>query len=269
LLTAPVAGATPERVISLAPSVTETIFALGMGDRLVGVSVSCDYPPEAARIDRVGTFLTPNLEAIVAARPDVIFAVPSPGNRDPVKSLERLGFKVVVVEANTIAEIKESLITIARELGREVAGREVVARIDSRIAAVRERIQDAPERSVLMVVGQTPLIAVGRGTFQDEFIRMAHGINLAAGVGGSWPHLSIEFVIAAAPQVIIDTTMGNEERVGADAALSFWSAFPTLPAVRDHRVFGDREYQLLRPGPRIGEAFAAIARFIHPEEFGH
>jgi ABC-type hemin transport system substrate-binding protein len=92
----------PQRIVSLAPSLTETVFALGLGDRLVGVSVYCDYPPEAQRIDRVGTFITPNVEAIVAKRPDVILAVPSPGNRSPVESLERLGFKVVVVDPLTL-----------------------------------------------------------------------------------------------------------------------------------------------------------------------
>jgi iron complex transport system substrate-binding protein len=110
-------------------------------------------------------------------------------------------------------------------------------------------------------------VAVGTGTFQDELIRMARGINLAVAAGGVWPRLSIEFAIAAAPEVIIDTTMGNEERAGAEAAMEFWKAFPTIPAVRDRRVYGYKAYQLLRPGPRIAEAYEAIARFIHPERF--
>ena len=267
--TAPAAGATaePMRIISLAPSVTETIFALGLGDRLVGVSVYCDYPPAAERIDRVGTFLTPNVEAIVAKRPDVIIAVPSPGNQGSVQVLRRLGLKVVLVDPNTVAEIKTSLVTIGRELDHEAAAQVLVARIDAQIASVQARLDDAPARKVLMVVGQTPLIAVGTGTFQDELIRMAHGDNLAAAAGGSWPRLSIEFAIAAAPQVIIDTSMGNEEQVGAAPAMAFWKRFPTIPAVRDGHVYGYKAYQVLRPGPRIGEAFEAIARFIHPERF--
>src|SRR5262249_26217070 len=112
-----------------------------------------------------------------------------------------------------------------------------------------------------------PLIAVGAHTFQDELIQMAHGTNVAATAGGAWPHLSLEVAITAAPEVIIDTTMGNEERVGAGAALAFWGQFQTIPAVRDGRVHGYGEYQLLRPGPRIARAFESIARFIHPEQF--
>jgi iron complex transport system substrate-binding protein len=260
-------AAQPMRIISLAPSVTETIFALGLGDQLVGVSVYCDYPPEAERLDRVGTFLTPNVEAIVAKRPDVIIAVPSPGNQGSVQVLRRLGLKVVIVDPNSVTRIKESLVTIGRELDHEAAARALVARIDAQIAHVQARLAGAPARKVLMVVGQTPLIAVGRGTFQDELIRMAHGNNLAAAAGGSWPRLSIEFAIAAAPEVIIDTSMGNEEQAGAAPAMAFWQGFPTIPAVHDGHVYGYRAYQVLRPGPRIGEAFEAIARFIHPERF--
>jgi iron complex transport system substrate-binding protein len=267
-LTAPlIAAADVQRIVSLAPSVTETVFALGLGDRLVGVSTYCDYPPEARRIDRVGTFLTPNLEAILAKHPDVIIAMPTPGNRSSVETLQRLGLKVVLVDPNTVAEIEESLVTIARELGHEEAGHALVAHIEQRMAAVRRRLTDAPERKVLMVVGQTPLMAVGAGTFQDELIRMAHGTNVAAAAAGTWPRLSLEFVISAAPEVIIDTTMGDEERVGAEAATAFWNVFPTLPAVRARRVFGYKTYEVLRPGPRLADAFEAIARFVHPECF--
>jgi iron complex transport system substrate-binding protein len=255
------------RIISLAPSVTETVFALGFGDRLVGVSAYCDYPAEATKIDRVGTFLTPNVEAIVAKQPDVIIAVPSPGNQSAVSALERLGFRVVLVDPNTVSEIEDAIVTIGRVLGHEPQGRALVERIEERMHAVQARVADAPERTVLMVVGQTPLVAVGAGTFQDELIHMARGQNLAATAGGPWPRLSLEFAVAARPQVIIDTTMGNEERVGASAAMAFWSAFPAIPAVRDGRVYGFKAYQVLRPGPRIADALESIARFIHPERF--
>lgn len=260
-------AAEPMRIVSLAPSVTETVFALGLGDRLVGVSTYCDYPPAAEHIDRVGTFLTPNVEAIVAKRPDLVIAVPSPGNQDGVESLRRVGLKVVTVDPNTIDEIKQSLITIARLLGHEDRGRGLVAAINRQMETVRARLAGVPPRKVLMIVGQTPLIAVGPGTFQDELIRLARGTNLAAQAGSAWPHLSLEFVIAAAPEAIIDTTMGNEERAGAEAALAFWNAFPSIPAVRERRVAGYKAYELLRPGPRIAEAFEMIARFIHPERF--
>jgi len=260
-------AAEPQRLISLAPSVTETIFALGAGDRLVGVSVYCDYPPEVARIDRVGTFLTPNVEAILAKRPDLVVVVPSPGNQSPVEMLERLGLQVLVVDPNSIAEIDDSILTIGRAIGREPQARALVATIEQRVAAVEARLGDTPVRSALMTVGHTPLIAAGAGTLQDELIRRAHARNLAAPAGGGWPRLGIEFVIAAAPEVVIDTTMGNEETPGAPGAMRFWKAYPTIPAVRDGRVYGEGAYVLLRPGPRVAEAMELMARLIHPERF--
>lgn len=261
------AQAQPQRIISLAPSVTETVFALGMGDRLVGVSVYCDYPPEAAKIDKVGTFLAPNIEAIVAHHPDLVIAVPSPGNHGPVEQLQQLGMSVLVVDPGSIAEIRQSFLTIGHALGRDAAAAELVAGVDRKIAEVQARLGDVPRRKVLMVVGQTPLIAAGTGTVQDELIRMAAGENVGARGGRGWPHLSIELAIAAAPDVIIDSTMGNEERTGAGAASEFWRSFPTIPAVREGRVVGFQAYEILRPGPRIAAAFATIARFVHPERF--
>jgi len=261
------AASEPQRIVSLAPSLTETVFALGLGDRLVGVSVYCDYPPEAARIDRVGTFITPNVEAIVAKKPDVILAVPSPGNRSPVESLEHLGFKIVVVDPLTLGGIKESIISIGDQLGRPQRAREVVAEIDRRIDATRAKLAGVAQRKVLMVVGQTPLIVAGSATVQDEIIRLAGGINLGAAAGKGWPHVSIEYAIASAPEVIIDSTMGSEVRAGEESSAAFWKAFPTIPAVKEGRISGYRAYEVLRPGPRIGEALEVIARFIHPERF--
>ena len=260
-------AASPQRIVSLAPSMTESVFALGLGDRLVGVSVYCDYPPAVKKIDRVGTFLTPNIEAILSKHPDLVLAVPSPGNHGPVEELRRLGLKVVVVDPNTVDEIKQAQITIGEALGTEDAARQLVRAIDAKIEAVRGKLDGVTDRKVLMVVGETPLIAVGRGTFIDELIRLAHGINLGAQAGGSWPRLSLEFPIAAGPEVIIDTTMGNEEPTGAAAGLAFWKSFTTIPAVKSGRVHGYQQYQLLRPGPRIGEALETIAKIIHAERF--
>jgi iron complex transport system substrate-binding protein len=118
-----------------------------------------------------------------------------------------------------------------------------------------------------MVVGQTPLIVAGAGTVQDELIRLAGGINLGAAAGKDWPHVSIEYAISAAPEVIIDSTMGSEVRAGEDNATLFWKAFPTIPAVKEGRISGYKAYEVLRPGPRIGDALEVIARFVHPERF--
>jgi len=252
------------RVVSLAPSVTEILFALGAGDEVVGVSTYCDYPPEATNITRVGSFLTPNIEQIIALKPDVIIGVTTPGNEEPVKTLQNLGFKIVIVPADTVVQTRASIDTIARALGREADGRRLIEQFDMRLAAVQQRLRGAPLRRVLMVVGQKPLVAVGSGTFQDELIRMAGGINVAGATRLAWPHLNLEAVIDWAPEVIIDTSMGTEENT---QVLEFWKQFPSLPAVREQHLYAYRTYELLRPGPRIPEALEMIARAVHPERY--
>jgi len=265
LLTAPAAAL--ERIISLAPSVTETLFALGVGDRVVGVSTYCDYPVAATTIDRVGTFLQPNVERIVAKRPDLVIAVPSPGNRAPVERLQELGIKVLVVNPERIAEILASIRTIADAVGVPQAGVALVARIERDLAAVEARLAGAARPRTLLLVGRAPLVAAGPGTYQGELIERAHGANVVAETGQAWPHLSLEFVVARAPEVIIDASMGSEAAADGGAAQAFWSDLSTLPAVRQRRIYGYRAYELLRPGPRVAATLATVARFIHPERF--
>lgn len=266
LFAAPAAAA-PERIISLTPSVTEMLFALGLGERVIGVSTYCDYPPEAERIERVGTFLQPNVERILARHPDLVIAVPSPGNRAGVERLQELGLNVLVVNPERISEILAAIRTIADATGVPEAGTQLIAKIEADLAAVERRLAGAPEVRTLLLVGRAPLIAAGPGTFQDDLITRAHGRNVAGGTGRTWAPVSLEFIVAQAPEVIIDAGMGNEEAPDHAAALAFWDPFPTIPAVRDKRIHGYRAYELLRPGPRVAQTLETVARFIHPERF--
>lgn len=257
---------TPQRIISLAPSITEILFAVGAGDRVVGVSTYCDYPPEVARIDRIGTFLQPNVERILAKRPDLIIGVPSPGNRVSVQRLQELGVNVLIVDPERIPDILKAIHTIADAVGNGPQGDAVVARIERDIAAVTKRLEGAARPRVLMLVGRSPFVAAGRGTYQDELTGLARGNNLSAAAGPAWPTVNLEWIVAQAPEVIIDASMGSEASDRA-SALAFWSEFPTLPAVRDQRIYGHRASQLLHPGPRIAETLESLARFIHPDRF--
>jgi len=264
LLASP-ALAAPQRIISLAPSVTETLFALGAGDRLVGVSSYCDYPAAAKAIDEVGTFLQPNVERIIAKRPDLVIAVPSPGNRAPVERLQALGVEVLVVNPERIDTILAAIGAIAAAVGTPEAGAALVAKIEAELAAVEARLKGVTPVRTLLLVGRSPFVAAGPGTYQDELITRAGGVNVAADTGQSWPNLSLELIVAEAPQVIIDASMGSEELAGGAAVRSFWDTFPTIPAVRDQRIHGYRAYELLRPGPRVAETLATVAGFIHPQ----
>lgn len=261
---APIQG-TALRVVSLAPSVTETIFALGAESQLVGVCSFCDFPDGAKRIQRIGSYSIPNVEEIVNKAPDVVIAVP-PNSPDAIAALKRAGLKVVMVEVDTVAQVEAAIRTIAREIGKEAQGERLLHNIQAKMAVIASRLAEAPKRRVLMVVGQNPLIAVGDGIFLNELITQARGINIAAVTGQPWPHLSLEFAVANQPEVIIDGSMGSDEQ-NETQRLGVWRHFPGLPAVRDGRLYNRRSDTLLRPGPRLAEGFEEIARFIHPECF--
>ena len=259
------AGSRPKRIVSLTPSVTETLFALGAGEQLVGICTFCDFPREVERIDRIGSYIAPNVEAIVAKAPEVVIGVP-PNNPEAVEALRRAGLRVVIVQVDTIEQIDAAMRTIAREAGRETEGEALLADVQRQMAAVRARLDGAPQRRVLMVVGQNPLIAVGSGIFLNELITQAHGVNIAAETNQQWPRLSLEVAVAKQPDVIIDGSMGSEEK-DETQLFGVWRNFPELPAVRNNRLYGRRSYTLLRPGPRLAEGFEEIARLIHPERF--
>ena len=259
------ASSKPKRIVSLAPSVTETLFALGAGEQLVGICTFCDFPHEVERIDRIGSYIAPNVEAIVAKAPDVVIGVP-PNSPEAVAALRRAGLRVVIVQVDTIEQIEAAMRTIAHEASRETEGEALLAEVQRQMAAVRARLDGAPQRRVLMVVGQNPLIAVGSGIFLNELITQAHGLNIAADTNQQWPRLSLEVAVAKQPDVIIDGSMGSEEKDEAQL-FGVWQNFPELPAVRNNRLYGRRSYTLLRPGPRLAEGFEEIARLIHPERF--
>lgn len=255
-------AAQAKRIVSLAPSVTETLFAVGAGEDVVGVSELSDFPPQARRVDRVGSYLRPNIEAVVAHRPDVVIAVPSPGNREAVESLIELGLQVVVVEEGpTLADIYASIDKIAGEAGRPEAGRELVARLRGQVDAVRRRVAPLRRVRVLMIVGENPLIAVGDQNLLDELLRSAGAENVAAALG-RWARLSVEFLVKSSPEVIIDSSMGDE----ASGARSFYDDLG-LEAASAGRVHTIRIDEVLRPGPRVGQGLELLARLIHPEAF--
>ncbi|HLK10921.1 MAG TPA: helical backbone metal receptor [Candidatus Binatia bacterium] len=256
-------GGPPARVVSLAPSLTEIVWALGAGERLVGVCAQCDYPPAVAALPRVGGYLAPSVEAVIGVRPDLVVVVPSPGNREAVRALERVGVRVLVVHDRTLDDLRASVRALAGALGLTAAGERLVADVDHGLAAVHARVAGLPARRVLLVVGHSPLVVAGAGTLQDELLTIAGGTNVAADAGQAWPQVAPELVVARAPEVIVDAAMGTEAG-GHD----LFAGLTTVPAVRDGRVVALRGDALFRAGPRVVEAAEALVRAIHPEAGG-
>jgi iron complex transport system substrate-binding protein len=253
---------TAARVVSLAPSVTEIVYALGAGDRLVGVCGQCDFPPDVQRLTRVGGYVVPSVEAVLAVRPDLVVVVPSPGNRESVRAIERAGVPILVTHDRTLADLWAAMRAIAAAVGVPAEGERLVADVSRRLDAVHARVQALPRRRVLIIVGHDPLVAVGGGNMQDELLTLAGGTNVAADAGTVWPTITLELVVARAPEVIVDSAMGTEQ-----SGRALFAGLTTVPAVRSDRVVALRGDTLLRAGPRIPEAAAALAAVIHPEAF--
>jgi iron complex transport system substrate-binding protein len=254
-------AAPPMRIVSLAPSVTETLFALNAGPNVVGVSDYCDYPPEVRSLPHVGSFLTPNLEAIIALRPTLVIGLWLSSDVRQIRALKSMGYPVLLVKDGSLQEIDNSIEAVGARIGREIEAHHLVAQIRAQIAAVRERLAAVKSERALMLVGHQPIVAVGRGTYLDELLKIAHAENIAAAANEEWPHLSMEYIIAMRPEVILDGSMGNDP----SSSSSFWEKYPTIPAVRERRVFGYPENPILHSGPRVGQSLEMIARMIHPE----
>jgi len=253
----------PQRIVSLAPSVTETLFALGFGNRIVGVTTYCDYPAEARKLPKIGGFTNPSLEAIVGQRPDLVIGVNESSHPVKAREMERLGIKVALISVTSLNDILNSIQSIARWLGNPEAGEKLTQKIARQIDAVKKRVAPAPRRATLLAVGIKPLVAVGGKNFIDELITLAGGENIAGQAAQPWLNLPAEYVIAKAPRVIIEAGMGSEREQPAKR----WQDLKSIPAVKEQRVYYYRSDKILRPGPRIGEGLEEIARLVHPECF--
>jgi iron complex transport system substrate-binding protein len=256
---APAPSGPASRIVVLAPSAAETVFALGAGDRVVGVCGQCDFPAEAARLPKVGGYLAPSVESVLGVRPDLVVAVPSPGNREAVRAIERTGVRVLVVQDRRIDDLWTSIRAIAGALGIADAGDRLAADVRRELDAVRTRVAGRPRPRVLLVVGHSPLIVAGGGTLQGELVEIAGGLNVAVDVGSAWPQVSAELVVARAPDVILDAAMGTEA-----GARELFARLTTVPAVRSGRIVAIHSDVVFRAGPRVAEGAALLADAIHP-----
>ena len=252
----------PQRIITLAPSLTEMVYALGLAPRVVGVSAWSDYPPEAAEKPVVGDAFALNREKILALKPDLIFA---DQNLQPqaAAELRQLGLPVFVIAPQTLDEVLASISTLGRLTGATQSADQLVRNLRNRIEAVRSRtgklaVDDRPR--VFVEIWNDPLMTAGPGSFIDELVTLAGGVNVAAATGQAWPQVSPEWVLARNPQVIV-LTLHNKAEVLARPG---WNV---TEAVRAGRVFEVVPDPLVRTGPRLVDGLEALARLLHPEIF--
>ncbi len=258
-------SAGPLRVVSLAPSLTEIVFALGRGDWLVGVTDFCDYPPEARSKPKIGGSMTPDLERVVGLRPDLVLATAEGNPRDTVAQLTRLRIPVFAVKPDGYAGVLASLEAVGRAVQAEAAATTLVRDIQRRMAAVANAVADRPHPRVLYLVWTDPLIAAGPLTYIHDLIEMAGGANVVRERSVPYPRLGWEEIVRAAPEVILVASHreGSDHRPVGQA----WKEWQSVPAVRTGRVLAVPGDTIHRPGPRVVEGVERLARAIHPEAF--
>jgi iron complex transport system substrate-binding protein len=249
----------PARLISLAPSVTETLFALGLGSRLVGDTDYCDFPPEAQQKPHVGSILNPNLERIVALKPDLVLGSPEANRRETADQLERLGIPVYGVKAQSVQETLHSIEDLGRILDRGTEVQDLVASLRRRIVAVEQRAAARRHPKVLFVVWYRPLTTAGPHTFIDDVIRRAGGVPINGGLAGEWPRMSLEEALHRDPDVILfPQTAAFSPSLDEFSRLPGWR---DLRAVRAHQLYFIPE-AIIRPSPRLIDALEEVARIL-------
>jgi len=261
------AGPPARRIVSLVPNVTEMLFALGAGDRVVGVSALCDLPPEVTRLPRVGTMVNPSTEAILALNPDAVVGVLGPYAPAALDPIRRRGVRMLFPSVETLADVRAALRSLAALVGDPAAADRFLARMDAELAQVREKVQGRRRVRAVVVVSETPSVVAGHGSWTDEMFTLAGGENPVANVN-RFPALSREQVLGATPEVIVDLTSLQgatatlESVWTADAGAPIPDAAPLPPPGRFVRL---TDTALIRPGPRVVEAVKLAGRALHPD----
>ncbi|MCB2154916.1 ABC transporter substrate-binding protein [bacterium] len=264
---------TPTRIISCAPNLTQMLFALGAGDQVVGVTRYCQDPPEAATRPAMGDLFSPNLEAMVAADPDMVVAYPSSAKVIDFFNNRQAIRLVVTNTCETREEIARTMRDLGRALGREDRAEELIAATNADIARLEDGWKDEPPLKVLIVVGRQPgslanLYAAGRGTYLDELLTISGAENVVPGELGKYPVLNREAILSMRPDVIIETHHEEEtDREHAEARAA-WKAMSPLPAVRDGRILFLMDKRVLLPGAFLERDARTLHDLIRPETVG-
>lgn len=258
----------PDRIVSLAPNLTEILFALGLGEKVVGVTQDSDYPPAAADTPKVGTFWQPSVEAVIATRPDLIVTLAFEQQKDLARRLGRMGYDCLVVDVESVGDLFHAIDAIGQAVDTGAQARELSQSIRAEIRRVRTATAGRRKVKVLWVVQREPLRVAGRDTFINEMIELAGGENAIGSTLYRYPPIGAEEVIATGPEVIIEPAMAQDASESHRQALSYWRRFTNVPAVRDERIYIIDGDLVSRLGPRLSVGIETIAKCLRPELFG-
>jgi len=258
------------RIVSTSPSTTEMLFALGLGDRVVGVSNFCRYPPQVQALPKVGTILRPDLERVVTLRPDLV--VITDRNLEFAARLTAAQISFVTVPTTTLKDVSSAMLRIGDAAGIPAEARTAVAKMEERLEKVRRLPQIVPRPRVLLIMGRTAdaltgIVAAGAGSYLNDLVGIAGGANIVSEVSSlPYPQLSLESILKLDPDVIVDTidmgaTETERERRNAEGQ-ELWRRYRTISAVRNGRVRAAETDALFVPGPRVAESAEWLADVI-------
>jgi len=255
-----------KRIVSLVPDITETLYALGLADEIVGVTRFSDFPPAARQKPKVGPYTDINIEAVVNLKPDLILGSGVGNSPMQVRRLERMGYAVFVVYPRDLEGVLTGIQQIAAVASKVVEGETIVREMRQRIEQVTRRVTGRKKPTVLLQIGRDPIFTVSKGSFAHHLITLAGGDNVAKDSKTPYPSYALEEIMLRAPEVIIVSSM----YVGSNPSqwLDEWKRWKVLPAVRNNRLYSINSDLIDRPSPRIVDGLEEMARMIHPEAFG-
>lgn len=250
----------PLRIVGLSASVVEIIYDLGKGELLVGAVSHSDFPEKAKTLPRIGSYNKPELEKILSLKPDLCIAMKDGNPEDSINRMEALGISVFAVDTSSLEGIYQSISALGRLLDRDMAAENLIYSMKKKIGLVEKRVSAIKIKpGIVFEVNEEPLIMAGKGTFIDEMIRIAGGINLV-NQGADYPRLTKEKAVSMMPEVIIISGMVEETR-----KRTWWLDFKHVPAVKNDRIHNVSPDVFLRPTPRIADCIQELAGIIHPE----
>ena len=256
---------TIRRIVSLAPSLTETVYALGLEDRLVGDTDYCDYPPEAREKPKVGGAINPSLETIASLHPDLVLVTKNLNRLETVDALASLGIPSYATDPHTVEAIIASTERLADLLGVPETGVALGNDMEQRIAAIKDRVASLPPRHVLFIVWTEPLISIGNNTFIADALQHAGAVSVIDS-SQSWPQINLEEVVLLQPEFLVFAESHPDSVAHTNDTLADLPGWRILDAVK-HRRFAVISDAVNRPAPRIASAIEDLARQLHPEAF--
>ncbi len=253
----------PQRIVSLAPSITETLFALGLDKEIAGVTMFSDYPEAARSKPKVGSFINISLEKVVSLNPDLVIGTSDGNRKETVGQLERVGLPVYVVNPETFEEIFCMILDIGKITGRGKEAKIVVRNLQKRIKSVVSLTKDLKKPRIFFQIGINPIVSVGKDTLHNKLIELAGGLNVTGDVMIKYPRCSIEDVIVKKPDIIIVSSMKRGEYF--PRVRDGWKKWKNIPAVKNDRIDIIKSDLIDHSSPRIVDGLEKLAGIIHPE----